>query len=60
MLKQIKRHRPLHGATGPIARLTDADDLAGVSEGLLDSPFPLVFRSFRVLVADPWVVGTRR
>jgi hypothetical protein len=33
---QPEGHRPFHGATCPIAGL--ADDLAGVGEGLLDSP----------------------
>jgi hypothetical protein len=34
---QPERHRPLNGTTGSITGLTHADDLAGVSEGLLDS-----------------------
>ena len=35
---QPERHGPFHGATCPIAGLPDSHDLAGVSEGLLDSP----------------------
>jgi hypothetical protein len=31
-------HRPFHAAACPIAGLTYADDLAGIGEGLLDSP----------------------
>ena len=40
MLKQIKpeRHRPFDGAAGPITGLAHAQDLAGIGEGLLDSP----------------------
>src|SRR6478735_9184692 len=33
---QPERHRPFHGPTCPIAGLADPDDLAGISEGLLD------------------------
>ena len=35
---QPERHGPLHGATCPIAGFAHPDDLAGVGEGLLDSP----------------------
>ena len=35
---QPERHGPFHGATSPIAGLSDSDDLAGVGEGLFDSP----------------------
>jgi len=35
---QPERHRSFHGATCPIAGLADSDDLAGVGEGLFDSP----------------------
>ena len=35
---QPERHRPFHGAPCPIAGFTDTHDLAGVSEGLLNSP----------------------
>ena len=33
-----ERHGPFHGATSPITGLSDSDDLAGVGEGLFDSP----------------------
>ena len=32
------RHGPLDGTAGPIAGLAHTHDLAGVGEGLLDSP----------------------
>src|SRR5215203_1140097 len=35
---QPERHRSFHGAACPVAGLADSDDLAGVGEGLLDSP----------------------
>ena len=35
---QSERHRSFHGATCPITCLAHPDDLAGVGEGLLDSP----------------------
>ena len=35
---QPERHRPFHGAACPIAGLTHTHDLAGISEGLLNSP----------------------
>jgi hypothetical protein len=35
---QPERHRSFHGAACPIAGLADSDDLAGVGEGLFDSP----------------------
>ena len=35
---QPERHGPFHCTTCPIAGLAHADDLAGVGEGLFDSP----------------------
>jgi hypothetical protein len=35
---QPERHGPFHGATCPIAGLAHSYDLAGVGEGLFDSP----------------------
>jgi uncharacterized protein DUF6444/transposase IS66 family protein len=35
---QPERHRPFDGAACPIAGLAHADDLAGIREGLFDSP----------------------
>ena len=35
---QPERHRPFHGTPGPITGVAHAQDLAGIGEGLLDSP----------------------
>jgi hypothetical protein len=35
---QPERHGPFHGTPCPIAGLAYAHDLAGISEGLFDSP----------------------
>jgi hypothetical protein len=35
---QPEGHRSFHGTTCPIAGVAFADDLAGIGEGLLDSP----------------------